>query len=57
VEFTEERWVQETNCSHRIFHTAARIKKSEDQSERTRDLRTRVAKCVVVDGGIFEHLL
>jgi hypothetical protein len=39
----------------RIFHTAARIKKSEDQTERTRDLR--VAMCVVVDGGIFEHLL
>jgi len=41
----------------RIFYAAAHIKKSEDQPERTCDLRTRVAKCIVIDGGIFEHLL
>jgi len=37
---------------------AAGTKKSEDQLRRTtRDLRTRVANCIEVDGGIFEHLL
>ena len=37
---------------------AARIKEREDQLRRTtRDLRTRVAKCTDVDGGIFEHLV
>jgi hypothetical protein len=42
----------------RILHAAARIKKHEDQLRRTtRDLRTRVAKCTEVDGGILEHLL
>ena len=41
-----------------IFDAAARIKESEDQlRQTTRDLRTRVAKCTEVDGGIFEHLL
>ena len=34
------------------------VKKREDQLRRTtRDLRTPVAKCTEVDGGIFEHLL
>jgi hypothetical protein len=38
----------------RILDAAARIKKREDQLRRTtRDLRTRVAKCTEVDGGIF----
>jgi hypothetical protein len=42
----------------RILDAAARIKKREDQLRRTtRDLRTRVAKCIQVDGGIFIHLL
>ena len=42
----------------RILDAAARIKKREDQLRRTtRDLRTRVAKCTEVDGGILEHLL
>jgi hypothetical protein len=37
---------------------ATRIKKREDQVRRkTRDIRTRVEKCMVVDGGIFENLL
>ena len=37
-----------------IFDVAARIKRREDQFRRTRtDLRTRVARCIVVDGGIF----
>ena len=40
-----------------IFYAAARIKISEYQPERTRDLRTRVARCTVVDGGLFEHIL
>jgi hypothetical protein len=42
----------------RILDAAARIKKREDQLRRkTRDLRTRIAKCTEVDGGISEHLL
>ena len=42
----------------RILDAAACIKKREDQLRRTtRDLRTRVAKCTEVDGGISEHLL
>ena len=41
----------------RILNAAARIKRREDQLSRTRDLRTRAAKCIKVDGGIFEHLL
>jgi hypothetical protein len=42
----------------RILDAAARIKEREDQLRRTkRDLRTRTAKCIEVDGGIFEHLL
>jgi len=41
----------------RILNAAARIKKRGDQPRRTtRDLRTRVAKCAEVDGGIFENL-
>jgi hypothetical protein len=41
-----------------ILHAATRIKKREDQLRRkTRDLRTRVAKCTEVEGGILEHLL
>jgi hypothetical protein len=42
----------------RILYAAVCIKKREDQLRRTtRDLRTRVAKCTEVDGGILEHLL
>jgi len=42
----------------RILDAAACIKKREDQLRRTtRDLRTRVAKCTEVDGGICEYLL
>jgi hypothetical protein len=42
----------------RILDAAVRKKKREDQLRRTkRDLRTRVAKCTEVDGGIFEHIL
>jgi hypothetical protein len=41
----------------RGLDAAARIKKSEDRLRRTtRDLRTRVAMCIEVDGGIFEHV-
>jgi len=36
---------------------AARTKTREDQIRRTTgDLRTRVAKCIVADGGIYENL-
>jgi hypothetical protein len=42
----------------RILDAAASIKKREDQLRRTtRDIRTRVAKCTDVDGGIFGYLL
>ena len=45
-----------TNCWHAFLDAAARINKLYHQLRReTRDLRTRVAKCVEVDGGIFEH--
>ena len=42
----------------RILNAAACVKKREDQLRRTTgDLRTRVAKCIVADGGIYEYLL
>jgi len=42
----------------RTSDAAACIKKREDQLRRTtRDLRTRVAKCTEVGGGIFESIL
>jgi len=42
----------------RILDAAALIKKREYQLRRTtRDLRTRVAKCIEVEGGIFENSL
>ena len=42
----------------RILDAANRIKNREDQRRQTtHDLRTPVAKCTDVDGGIFEHLL
>jgi hypothetical protein len=42
----------------RILDAAASITKREDQLKRsTRRFRTRVAKCIEVDGGIFEHSL
>ena len=41
-----------------ILDAAGSIEKREDQLRRTaRDLRTPVAKCSEVDGGIFENLL
>jgi hypothetical protein len=41
-----------------LSDVADRIKRREDQlRRRTRKLRTRFAKCIEVDGGIFEHLL
>jgi hypothetical protein len=39
----------------RILHAAASITKREQLRRTTRDLRTQVAKCSEVDGGIFEH--
>jgi hypothetical protein len=42
----------------RILDAAARIRKRDDQIRRaTPVLRTRVANCVEVYGGIYEHLL
>ena len=42
----------------RIWNAAACIEKREDQLRRTtRDLRTRVANWIEVDGGIYGHLL
>ena len=42
----------------RILDAAAGTDKRPDHLRRTaRDLRTRVAKCTEVDGGICEHLL
>ena len=41
-----------------ILDVAVRMKKREDQLRRpTRCLRTRVAKCIEVEGGILENLL
>jgi hypothetical protein len=41
-----------------ILDAAARMKKREDKLKRTtRDLRTRVAKCFEVDGGISEKFI
>ena len=41
----------------RILEAAACRKESEEQLRRTnRELLTRVAKCIEVDGGVFEHL-
>jgi len=43
---------------HRILNVAAGIKTREHQLRRTvRDLRTGVAECTEVDGGIFDHIL
>jgi hypothetical protein len=42
----------------RVLDATARIKKREGKLRRkTRDIRTRVSKCIEVDGGIFENLL
>jgi hypothetical protein len=41
-----------------ILNVIACIKESQDALRRTtRHVLTRVAKCIDVDGGIFEHLL
>jgi hypothetical protein len=61
-------WIKSEGCKRNvdtryeflacILDAAARVEKREDQLRlTTRDLRTRVTKCVEVDGGIFEHLL
>jgi hypothetical protein len=62
VRLDEERSLQKkseyTSRIARILDDADRIKKREDQLRRTtRDLLTRVEKCIEVDGGIFYHLL
>jgi hypothetical protein len=41
----------------RILDGDGRMKKRGDQPEQPHDLRIRVAKCIEVDGGIFEHLV
>lgn len=60
--FDEERSLQkkvdtrDESLAH-ILDGAVRINKRENQFRRTaRDLRTRVAKSIEGDGGIFEHL-
>jgi len=41
-----------------VLDAAACIKRHEDQPRRSiLDVLTRVAKCIEMDGGIFEHLL
>jgi hypothetical protein len=58
VGFDEERSLQKTKLLARILDAAARIKKREDQLKRTtRDLRTRFAKCIEVDGGDFRTFI
>ena len=47
-----------TRIARSQFGCCSQHKEREDQLRRTkRDIRTRVAKCVEVDGGIFEDLL
>jgi hypothetical protein len=42
----------------RVLDAAAPMKKRKDQLRRkTCDIRTQVAKCIEVDGGIFENFL
>jgi hypothetical protein len=42
----------------RVMDAIARIKELEDELRRTtRHVLTRVAKCIDVDGGIFQNLL
>jgi len=43
----------------RIMNSAALIKqeRQDDLRRATRTVAKRVAKCIEVDGGIFEHLL
>jgi hypothetical protein len=49
---------KEDELISRILDAAAFINKREDKPRRTtRDLRTPVAKCTGVDGGILENLL
>jgi len=54
----KKKWIHETNCWLAFLHIAASIKKGEDELRRTtRHLRTRVAKCIGDDGGIFKYFL
>jgi len=49
---------KQKECLTNILEAAARIKKCKDQLRRTtRDLCTRAAKCIEVDGGISKHVL
>ena len=43
----------------RIMNSAVPVKqeRQDDLSRATRTVAKRVEKCIVVDGGIFEHLL
>jgi hypothetical protein len=53
-EVYKRRWTVDELLA-RILDAAARINKREEHLRRTiRDLRTRVAKCIEVDGGIYE---
>jgi hypothetical protein len=52
-EFYKRKMVTPDELLARILDAVVRINKSEDQLQTTRDLRTRVAKCSEVAGGIF----
>ena len=62
VRMDEERSLQtKGGYTRRIARShldaAASIKTRDQLRRTTRDLRTRFAKCIEADGGIFEHLL
>jgi hypothetical protein len=57
-EVCNRKIIKRDTFSGRIVNAAARTEKREDQRRRkTCDIRTRVEKCIEVDGWIFEHLL
>jgi hypothetical protein len=59
VKFTEEKWTHTWDeLLDRVMDAIARIKERQDKLRRaTRHVLTRVAKCIHVDGDIFENLL
>ena len=54
AKFTTLSWIHKTNCSFRILHAAACMKKL---GRKTQELRTRVAKCIDFGGVIFFYEL
>jgi hypothetical protein len=59
VKCTEEKWTRTWDeLLDRIMDAIARIKELQDELRRaTGHVCTRAAKCIDVDGGIFENLL